>query len=430
VLGFIQGGKSDQDQFSQEIRLTSPADQFFSYVVGLYYFDQTVDRKFDRSFDLGAGRTEAVADFTVNSLNYAAFAEGVTNISDRMRLITGLRWTYDDLDFEFERTGGTLGAQPQPFFKRDTDEDELTGKLALEWDATDSALLYASYAQGYKGPAFNVGFGSRPDNTDPVDPETSDAYEMGLKSSWLDNRLILNVALFYTEYDDFQASASQFIPDLDEDGNPVDENGDGQDDGVFSFVLDNVGEVETKGVEVDFTALPMENLTLSGGFAYVDAQIKEFKDGGCSFGQSFRGVGYKGQTTCANSPGTQDLDGGDLPSAPEWKLTLAASYWIPLESMPFDLSVNGNYRWQDEVQYLIEQDEYTTQDSFGVLDLSLVVEDKSEHYTVTLFTKNVFDEWYVSSIGSLVNTFTPNGYGHRVPRYSERTFGVEGHYRW
>ena len=431
LLGFRQGGKSDQDQYTQEFRLTSPSDQFISYVAGLYYFDQSVDRKFDRSFDLsGDNRTTSVADFTVDSLNYAAFGEATINLHDRWRLVTGLRWTYDDLKFDFERTGSTLGANPQPYFKRDTDEDKLTGKIVLEWDATDTALVYASYAQGYKGPAFNVGFGSRPDNTDPVDPETSDAYELGLKSTWLDNRLILNVALFYTEYDDFQASASQFIPKLDEDGNPVDENGDGFDDGVFSFILDNVGQVETKGVEIDFTALPVENLRLSGGLAYIDAEIKEFEGAGCSFGQSFRGVGYKGQTTCGDRPGTQDLSGGDLPATPEWKLTLAASYFIPLPSMPFDLSVNGNYSYQDEVQFLIEQDEYTTEDDYGILDLSLVLDDHSDHYTVTLFTKNVFDEWYVTRVNSFVDTFTPNGYGHQVPRYAERTFGVEARYRW
>ncbi len=431
ALGFIQGGKSEQDQFSQELRLTSPADQFISYVAGLYYFDQTVDRKFDRSFDpSGTDRTEAIADFSVDSLNYAAFGEAVTHFSERWRLVTGLRWTHDDLEFNFERTGATLGSKPAPYFERDNNESEWTGKVALEWNVTDDAMTYASYSQGYKGPAFNVAFGSSPANTDPVDPETSEAFELGLKSSWFENRLIFNVAIFHTAFDDFQASASEFTPNLDENGNPIDEDGDGFDDGVFSFVLSNVGKVETQGVEIDFTALPMENLTLSGGMAYVDAKIKEFEGAGCTFGQSFRGVGYKGQTTCGGTTATQDLSGGVLPATPEWKFTLAASYLIPLTSMPFDLEVNGNYRYQDKVQFVIEQDAYTTQDSYGILDLSLVALDHSDHYTVTLFTKNVFDQWYLTSVKSFVTIFTPNGYGHQVPRYAERTFGVEARYRW
>ena len=431
VLGFIQGGKSEQDQFSQELRLTSPGDQFISYVAGLYYFDQTVDRKFDRSFDVtGTDRTEAIADFSVDSLNYAAFGEAVTHFSERWRLVTGLRWTHDDIKFDFERIGSTLGANPEPYFKRDNNESAWSGKIALEWNVTDDAMTYASYSQGYKGPAFNVGFGSTPANTDPVDPETSEAFELGLKSSWFENRLIFNVAIFQTTFDDFQATASEFTPNLDDNGNPIDENGDGFDDGVFSFVLSNVGKVKTQGVEIDFTALPMENLTLSGGMAYVDAQIEEFEGAGCTFGQSFRGVGYKGQTSCGNAPATQDLRGGVLPATPEWKFTLAASYLIPLTSMPFDLEINGNYRYQDKVQFVIEQDIYTTQDGYGILDLSLVALDHSDHYTVTLFTKNVFDDWYLTSVNAFATTFTPNGYGHQVPRYAERTFGVEARYRW
>lgn len=431
ILGFRQGGLSEQEQFSQELRLSSSADQFISYVVGLYYLDQTVDRRFDRSFDLtGSNRIEAVADFTVDSLNYAVFGEATIKLSDRWRIIAGVRWTYDELEFDFERVGATLGANPEPFFSRDTDEDDVSGKLVLEWDATESALLYASYVQGYKGPAFNVGFGSRPDNTDPVDPEVSDAYEIGFKSSWFDNRLVLNIAAFYTEYTDFQASSSQFLPVLDENGNSVDENMDGRDDGVFSFILSNVGEVETRGVEIDFTARPMENLTLFGGLAYIKAEIKEFKGGPCSFGQSFRGVGYQGQASCGLSPAVQDLGGGDLPESPDWRFTLAANYLIPLADLPFDLAVKGNYRYQDEIQFLIEQDEYTTEDSYGILDLSLVLEDKSEHYTLTAFVKNVTDEWYVSSIAAGADIFTPNGYVHQLPRYAERTLGLEARYRW
>ena len=183
-------------------------------------------------------------------------------------------------------------------------------------------------------------------------------------------------------------------------------------------------------MEIDFTALPMENLTLSGGMAYVDAQIEEFEGAGCTFGQSFRGVGYKGQTSCGNAPATQDLGGGVLPATPEWKFTLAASYLITLTSIPFDLEINGNYRYQDKVQYVIEQDIYTTQDGYGILDLSLVALDHSDHYTVTLFTKNVFDDWYLTSVNAFATTFTPNGYGHQVPRYAQRTFGVEARYRW
>jgi iron complex outermembrane receptor protein len=431
ILGFNQGGGSEQDQLTQELRLASSADQFISYVAGLYYFDQHIDRTFSRSFNVtGNDRTEAIADMSIDSLNYAAFGEATMNISDTLRLIVGARYTYDEVEFEFERTGATLGANPQPYFEGDTDEDDISGKVVLEWNASDEAMVYASYVQGYKGPGFNVGFGSRPDISAAVDPETSDAFEIGLKSNWFENRLMLNVAIFHTEYEDFQAQASQFIPKLDDDGNPVDENGDGQDDGVFSFILANVGEVETQGIEIDFMAQPTENLSLFGGIAYIDAEIISFEDGSCSFGQGFRGVGYEGQESCGDRPAVQDLDGGELPQSPDWKLTLAANYRIPLESMGFDAVLKANFRAQDDVQFDISQDTEMVQEAYEVLDLSVALEDKNDHYTVTAFVKNVMDDFYTTSIASYSDTFTPNGYGHRVPRYHERTAGVEVRYRW
>lgn len=431
VLGFNQGGGSEQEQFSQEIRITSPGDQAITYVAGLYYFDQHIDRQFDRSFDLtGNDRTRAIADIIVDSLNYAAFGEATFHINDTLRVIAGARYTYDEVAYEFERTGMTLGANPQPFFSNSTDDSDVSGKLVLEWNATDSALLYASYVQGYKGPAFNMAFGSRPDNTAPVDPETSDAFELGLKSQWFDGRLVLNVALFKSEYDDFQAQASEFIPVLDANGNTVDENGDGRDDGSFSFILANVGSVETQGIEIDFMAQPTENLSLFGGLALIDAEINSFEGAGCSFGQSFRDIGYNGQTSCGDNPATQDLSGGELPQSPDWKVNLSVNYRLPLENTSFDTVLKASFNAQDDVLQNISQDPYFRKDSYEVLNFSVSIQDKSDSYDVTVFAKNVLDEFYPGTIAGFADTFTPNGYGHTVPRYSQRTFGLEFRYRW
>lgn len=431
LLGFNQGGGSEQEQFTQEIRITSPGDQRITYVAGLYYFDQKINRRFDRSFDLtGNDRTQAEAIILVNTLNYAGFGEATFHLNDSMRILAGTRYTYDDVDFEFERVGATLGANAEPFFTRQTDNSDVSGKLVAEWNVSDSAMLYASYVQGYKGPAFTLSFGSRPDTSAPVEPETSDAFELGLKSQWFDNRLTLNVALFKSEYDDFQAQASQFIPDLDANGNPVDANNDGRDDGVFSFVLANVGKVETQGIEIDFMARPTENLTLFGGFAFIDAEIKSFANASCNFGQSFRDVGYLGQTSCGDNPATQDLSGGELPFSPDWKFNVSANYRIPSASLSFDTVLKANFRAQDEILFDISQDDFQRQDSYEVLNVSVTLEDKNDNYEVTLFAHNVLDEFYVTGIGAFADVFTPNGYGHTVPRYHERTFGVEFRYRW
>ena len=160
-----------------------------------------------------------------------------------------------------------------------------------------------------------------PGDLQPVDPETSESWELGLKSTLLDGRMVLNIAVFHTEYDDFQGQAF-----FDADGTPdcpVDNPGCDPDDDPGSFQLINASKVESEGIELDFTALITANLRLSGGIAFVDASIVDYKEGPCSFGQQFRGE-------CPN--GVQDLSGGDMPFSPDWKGSLTAQYTIELDT--------------------------------------------------------------------------------------------------
>ncbi len=433
----VQGGFSDQEQFTQEFRLTSPADGFMSYVAGLYYFDQDLIREFSRTLfpNVPALAGTAESQGVVNSLNYAAFGELTFNISDTVRFIAGLRYTYDELEYEFSRTQGGNFQPEIPLHSDDLSEDDVSGKLALQWDFSDDAMVYVSYAQGYKGPAYNITAGSTLANTVPIDPEISDAWELGLKSSWFDNRLRVNVALFRAEYEDFQAQNVEAVLVLDDNGNTQDADGNGVADTAFSFVLNNVGEVVTQGLEVDFSGLLTENLSITGGFAFIDAEIENYPGGPCSFTQEVRGVGFRGQTTCARpedptQPRQQDLSGGELPNSPDWKFTLGANYTIPLDDASFDIILKGSYRIQDDVQYGLQQEEQTIQESYDVLDFSLVFQDKDDRYTATAFVKNVLDEFYVTSIAGQNENIILNGYQHRVPKTANRTFGFEFRYKW
>jgi iron complex outermembrane recepter protein len=431
IVDVWQGGHTEQEQWTQELRLTSSADQLISYVVGLYYFDQTINRTFDRF--IGADIPQdgvATSDFQVDTLNYAAFGEATWNITDDFRMVAGARYTNDEIEFDFMRDGNS-GFQPNidPFGKK-VNEDDTSGKGTLEWNATDDVLLYASYVEGYKGPAYNVTTGSSPDNTQPVDPETSESFEVGMKSNWFDNRLVLNVSIFSTEYSDFQAQATESVLILDDDGNTQDLNMDGTPDRRFSFLLTNVGEVTTEGIEIDLMAQPTENLSLFGGVAWIDAEIDSYEGGPCSPGQEFRDSGYRGQTSCGDDDPLQDLSGGELPYSPDWKLTLAANYFVAVEEMPFDVILNANFRAQDDVQLSIDQDVYQRQDSYEILDLSLRLQDKDDRYTATLFVKNVFDEFYVSNIAAQNENLLPNAYFHFLPRTHERRIGVEFRYNW
>ena len=423
AFGFDQYGASEQEQFTQEFRITSPGDSVITYVAGLFYFDQEVERNFRRELEIIPGSPgTGIADLEVNTKNWAAFGEATWNFGDTWRLIVGARYTEDELDYVFARTQEGLPISlPDPVepTKGATDEDDLSGKLALQWDYSDEGMTYLSYAQGYKGPAFDMAFGADPVDLPRVDPETSDSWELGLKTSLFDGQVRLNAALFYSVYDNFQSQAF-FDPDGTPPPCPDDDPGCNPDDEPGSFILINAGEVTTQGLEVDFLAQVTENLRLSGGVAFIDAKIDEYPAGPCSDGQKFRGE-------CPD--GLQDLSGGDLPYSPDWKASLTASYILPLDNS-FDVVLKGSVRAQDEVLYSLTQDEYTIEDSYSIFDASVVFEDHSDRWDATVFVKNIGDEFYASAIISAPTFALPNGYNHRYSKRAGRTYGLEMRYRW
>jgi iron complex outermembrane receptor protein len=402
TLAFPSLPRTEQDQFSQELRVASPTRDWGSYVVGLYYFEQDIDNGNTTSTNFFE-RVTRVSSTDVEGKNAAAFGEVNFNLWQDWQLILGGRYTYDELDYETtaDRTDNIVF--PPPGEAKDSlDETDFSPKVALQWDITDNAMAYASYVSGYKGPAFDTSLIAE---GRVVRPETSDAFEVGLKSNWLDSRLFLNIAIFYAEYDDYQAETS------------LDENPDDLRPG--SPVLINAGEVSTKGVEIEFLAQPLDNWSLSGGFAYTDGTIEDYKEGNCSGGQIARGE-------CPG--GTQDLSGGRLPQTPKWKLNLATDYTIELERAPFDLILGANLRAQDDVLYGLSQDPYTQQDDYAVIDLRTVLVGRDRGYRVTAFVKNVTDKNYASLIFANSADIQPNAYIQLVPKYAERTAGIELRY--
>lgn len=421
VVGIDQLGDTEQEQFTQELRIVSPDDGNFSYVAGLFYFDQTVERTFERTLDIGIDPIGVgVATFEAQTTNWAAFGEATWDLAESWRLIFGARYTDDDVSFDFQRTreGLPIGIPvPVEPSSGSTSEDDLSGKLALQWDFSDSGMAYLSYAEGYKGPAFDLTFESIPETQERVDPETSTSWELGLKSRLFDGRAMLNAALFYSEYDNFQAEGF-----FDPDGLPncpPDNLTCNPDDDPGAFILINAGQVTTQGLEMDFQVQVTENLLMTGGLAYIDTKIDEYPNGPCSNGQTFRG----------ECDLTQDLSGGELPYTPEWKGNLTAAYTWAREGA-FDVVLIGALRGQDEVQYSLAQDEGTIGDAYTVYDASVVFRDQLDRWEATLFVKNLTDEFYVANIRSMNGVFIPNAYQHTYSKLAERTFGLETRFRW
>lgn len=408
VFGFFTGGAlnggffsesfNENDFFSQEIRLLSPSSDSFEYLVGLYYADAETDRTFLRNPGLpiipsdwrGLAATETLA----------LFGNFTWKFTDATSLTAGLRWNDEEISFEFVNN---LGVTIPPGSNDDT---EVLGNLSLQHFLNEDTMLYARFAQGYKGQAYDLTTTfnqSKADN--PVGPETSDTFAIGMKSTLLDGRMRLNAEAFFGAYEGFQAQSTALLAD-----------------GSLQTSLNNVGDLETQGLEIDGQLLIGENLTMTFSAAYVDAEIKEFLGADCYPGQG----AAEGCLPNATGGLSQDIRGGLLPNSPETKFNIGFDYVQPFANMPFDGFVLLNYVWQDEVNFNLLQAPLTVQDSYGIANLSFGISEKSnENYRITAFVNNLTDENYRSSVADLRQLYGgATSFAQVHGRNSERHFGV------
>jgi iron complex outermembrane receptor protein len=405
VLGFFTGGALsggfesvsdvETDFISQELRLKSPMHEKYDYLVGLYYADAETDRDFARNKGLPIIPADWTA--TAETESMALFGQFNWRFTENTQLTAGLRWNDEEISIDYANQLDPEGG----FANGDDSDSEILGNLSLQYYLQEDVMLYARYAQGYKGQAYNVVTGFNQEDADnPVAPETSDSYELGLRSTLWDQRLQINATLFYTEYEDYQAQNTVITPD-----------------GDFINKLRNVGEVETQGVELAGAVLVGQNLTVNFGATYLDTEIKSFEGAPC----------YPGQTESQGCVGgVQNLEGADLPNAPGWKYNLAANYQLELQSMPFYGFFDLSYTWQDDIHFGVTDNPLAVQDSYGIASASFGISERnSDLYQVTLFVNNFTDESYSVATSDIRNLFGGKlALIQNLPRESQRYWGV------
>lgn len=404
-------GIQSWDQFSQELRIASADDQALTWQAGLFYWKLESDRSFRRDascqvhpvnapiLEANPGLTclandivAATAVFDTEFENLSVFGEGSYAINDQVDVIFGLRYTDDEVSFNhrrinddpFGRRGvGVRGAVNNSDFTGSTDETDTSGKLGVTWDVNDSSLFYATYSQGYKGPAFNVFYNQAVANTLPISSESSEQIEIGYKLTT--GNLFANFALFSTDIEDLQA-------------NNIDTSL-----GTATTTLTNAGDISTEGIEVDFVWQPLENFQLSGGLASITAEIDRFN---CPVGVP--------ASACT------DRSGLDVPFSPDLKFTLSANYIHHLANS--DLIFNGSFVHTDEQVAGLPSNNGTTAPQallpeYDLFNASVAWSFAEDKYRVTLIGKNLGDESYVT-------TFSGDGFRYQIPRDAERYFGV------
>lgn len=382
-------GWLDFDQYSQEIRLASPKGDFLDYVVGLFYFRGENSERYQRITTLASGASFlGVADYGVTNSSYAGFGEANLHFSERFRATLGGRITRDKLRYDFRRTSTSptpvSGIQAAFTSGGSTSDTGFSARAGVQYDLSSQAMGYFTYGRGYKGPAYNLAFSMLPQDSGALKPETSDAFELGLKSRLFAGRVRFNVALFLDKFRNYQVNFFDTF-----NGSPVTR-------------LINAGKVSTRGAEADLSVEAARGFTLSAGGAYTDAKIDDF--------------------ICP--PGTNascQVNGMPLPYAPKWKGNVRASYELPLGEA-FALRLATDVNAQSRVQYSINQTPDTIQPAYGIWNAALGLVAKSG-WEVNLVVKNITDKSYATNL----QTFG-QGVVRWVPRDDSRYVGVNAHF--
>ena len=385
----IDLGHVNSKQYTQEIRLSSPKGGLIDYVVGVYYFRSVNREDYSReTTQLIAGqrvRNFGINDFGTIANNYSVFGEANINFSESFRAIAGARLVRDKLSYYNDRVSTSLVAVPgiNPAFSASdsTSVTDYASRFGFQYDVTDDVHAYATYSRGYKGPAFNVFFNMSARETNVLKPETSDSFELGLKSSLLDRRLQVNVALFNDQVANYQANQPDLVA------------------GTVVTRLINAGDVSTKGIEIEAIANVTYNLTLSADYAYVKAKIDDFI---CPVGAA---------ASC-------DVNGQPLPYAPKHKISVQARYEA-YDSPNYRINVTGNYTYQSSQQNSIGQTPDTIAPGYGIVNGIISVMDKKSGWEGRILVRNLFDKFYRATYAQGNGGLTAG-----LPRDYKRFFGV------
>lgn len=433
------------NQFSQELRLQSTNDSKLQWTVGGLYWNEGVDQIESNDTGLALGpltETDYRAffnevnmlpfrDFNRDTEHFSFFAFAEYAITDEFSVSIEGRYVNETIDyflnqpdftFFYTITPGeepgdlTLGAlaSVDEVDSARVKEDYFIPKLTLSYQFNEGVNLYASVGTGVKPGGFNTGGVVRFDDTAIYDREELTAYEIGAKTSWLDGRLQVNSAAFLQKYKDQQVNSQVFNEELQQLGG----------------VIENAGRSTIWGLEFDIRAQPTEELTLSLGYTYLNAEFDEFTVLSNSASRIaelpdcnlivFDDGTEGGRSTC-------ELDRSGLSPAdlPKHRLVARGIYRDKLTEA-IDWFVDGTLTYNSEEFF--DTSNVGIQDSATLIDVILGIE--GDGYRAAFFVENLTDNNNITDANLYINFstgFTPSAFGY-LPQ--PRTFGIRASFNY
>jgi outer membrane receptor protein involved in Fe transport len=387
----------------------------------------------DEIVNLGTPR-----DFSSTTDLISGFVQATWNVTDLTRATLGLRYSYEEkegsrsLNFNDITTGeiraegevDTVVAKNFSAERHNLSGSRKGGNLApslnIQHDWSDDVMLYATASIGYKSGGYDARSNASPDTNEirplqnldeptPIilvgsfeyDEEQATSFEAGAKTTLLDGAAELNVAAFYTQYDDLQVSIF---------------------DGTLGFNVGNAGAATTMGIELDGRMALSENLMMTGALAFLDFEFTDFANGQC----------YQGQTPDYNVGGNDycDYKGKTNQYVADYSGNLTFVYTTMVSK---DLEFRGGADFVFTGDYNSSQnlDPSQQQDAYIKANLRFSLADVTAGWDVAFLVKNATDETTISySNDTPLSNSTFGSIGHYGFIDAPRTIALQATYRW
>ncbi len=390
----------ENDQFSQELQLLYEGGRL-NGVLGAYYLDANAFTAFDVAlFTTGALPAVGLPGLNAQTLGdvstetFSIFGDFTYDLTDRLSLSLGGRYTWDTRDSRVLRTTfiggfsdlfGPSAAIPivvTSDFEGSETFEEFTPRASLAFKPTPDQTLYFTYSRGFKGGGFDprgqTSAAPDLDGDGDVDfddqfeflrfaPETVDSYEVGYKASLMDDRLFLAIAAFKGDYNDVQIPGSIGL----------DSNGDGVNDS-FIGITSNAASADVNGAEFEGSAIVGRDFAGAGSrfsvnwsLGILDAEFNTFID----------------------AVGQDVADERVFQNTPDITAHMGFALGLPVATGIVDFL--GSVSLRSDASQFETPNRFLDQDGFSLVDASIVYTDDSDRFSIGVHGKNLFDKRYI-----------------------------------
>lgn len=380
----------DREDFSQELRVRSPDEQALRWMLGAYYFDGSDDRtRFDKVLPSGQVLINARGDLREKQIqNRAVFTSLGYTFNDAFTATAELRYAEDELE-QINYASFTVGTYSQDGPVQRETFNSVSPRVTLRYTPSDDATYYINFARGNKPGTFNsgvvLGAAGVPAS---VEEEESRNYEIGAKLSFLDGRITFSSAAYFIDW--FNQQLTQTVFSVNPTTGAI----------VTNSFIDNVGETEVWGAELELSARLTDHWNLQVGYAYIHPEITSYINQDQADLLSPRPTTFFAPPNC-DTPTTptcvalraQDLAefgsvaGNLVPRAPEHQAFLISRYSAPLTDS-WDWFVTGDVTY--EGSKFVQVDNLAKIGARTLLGLRAGV--RSENWSVTAWAKNLGDD--------------------------------------